>query len=425
MQNNTRHHVGYNMVVNVVDGGFFGLGLGFASTVTVVPLFVATLTDSALIIGLISALHLIGWQLPQILTANRVASLRRYKPMMMWLTIQERAPYFGLALVALLAPQLGRELTLALAFILFAWQALGGGFTATAWQSMVAKIFPTRLHGTFYGLQSAAANLASGIGAVIAGFILQGAGVQYGFALCFFVCAIAVFISFGLLGMTREAESPVEAVVTRTPREFIAGLRAILARDEAFRWFILARIAGQTAIAAFAFYTIYATRRFDMPPAVGGILAGVLLISQMVGSTLLGWAGDRWGYRNMFAIGGVAAAASAFLAWTATSLETFYVVFALAGVASAGMWTVALAMLASFGTTGERPYYIGLCNSLIAPATLFAPILGGWLADNFGFGATFALSIGAAVAACSVMLLAIRSAPASVPSMLAAASGGD
>lgn len=41
----------YNFIVNLLDGGFFGFAMGFASFVTVIPLFVSTMTASAILIG--------------------------------------------------------------------------------------------------------------------------------------------------------------------------------------------------------------------------------------------------------------------------------------------------------------------------------------------------------------------------------------
>jgi ribose/xylose/arabinose/galactoside ABC-type transport system permease subunit len=93
-------HFRHNLVVNVLDAGLFGFGLGFASFVTILPLFVSTLTDSAILIGLVPAIHQVGWQLPQLFIARRVARLTRYKPMVIRMTLHERLPFLGLAAVA-------------------------------------------------------------------------------------------------------------------------------------------------------------------------------------------------------------------------------------------------------------------------------------------------------------------------------------
>lgn len=112
----------FNFIVNVIDGGFFGLGLGFASFSTVLPLFVSNLTDSAILIGLIPAIHVVGWQLPQLFTAHRVAQQKRYKPMVMFFTIQERLPFWGLAALSWFIPSIGPKIALFLTFSLLIWQ---------------------------------------------------------------------------------------------------------------------------------------------------------------------------------------------------------------------------------------------------------------------------------------------------------------
>jgi MFS family permease len=103
----------------------------------------------------------------------------------------------------------------------------------------------------------------------------------------------------------------------------------------------------------------------------------------------MGWLGDRWGHRTLLEAGALAAAASALIAWRAPSPDWFYLVFILAGIATVSVWTISLAMILEFGSEAERPAYIGLANTLIAPATILAPFLGGWLAQLAGYPAAF------------------------------------
>ena len=137
----------FNFIVNLMDGGLFGLALGFASFSTVIPLFVSTMTDSAILIGLIPAIHVVGWQLPQLFTAHRVSQQQRYKPMVMFFTVHERLPFLGLTLVAWFIPEIGPKIALFLTFMFLIWQGLGGGLTANAWQAMIAKIIPITRRG--------------------------------------------------------------------------------------------------------------------------------------------------------------------------------------------------------------------------------------------------------------------------------------
>lgn len=415
----------HNFIVNVLDGMFFGLGMGFASFVTIIPLFVASLTESTTLIGLIASVHLIGWQLPQVLTANRVAGLRRYRPMVMFMTLHERWPFFGLAAAALLIPTLGASPVLIMVFVMLIWQALGGGFTATAWQAMIGKIMPEKRRGTFYGVQSSGISLLTGAGAIGAGIVLVQVPYPYNFALCFFIASIAMVVSLYFLWLTREPESDAPQ---NTPEQQIrwSNLLTILKRDGNFRWFLLARILTQVAVMAVSFYTIYAVRHFEMNGETAGFMAGLMSFSQMLGSPIVGWVGDRWGHRRVFALGMLTMALSIFLAISAPTLEWFYLVFALAGFTNGVLWTSVLTITVEFGSEFERPYYIGLANTLIAPATLIAPVLGGFLADTVGFQATFGLALVASLLAVLVLMVVMRD-PRTLrtPSFVAAPAHGD
>lgn len=404
-----RAHVGFNFTVNVLDGSFFGLALGIASFVTVIPLFVNQMTDSTTLIGLVSALHHIGWQLPQLLTANYVARLRRFKRMVLFMTIHERWPFFALALLALMMPTLGTQVSLILTIILVTWQALGGGLTATAWQSMIAKLLPNHVRGLFYGTQSGMANLLSSGGAVLAGAILSGLDSPEDFALCFFLAGIAMVISGGFLASTKEWTSPPrhDAPAEGT-RALMGNLRDILRVDANFRWFVLARALMQVAGLGMGFYTIYATRRFDMDVAVAGVLTGILMLGQTVASPVLGRLGDARGHRIVFIIGVLILFVGSVLAWIAPDISWFYLIFALAGIGNASLWGPTNAIIADFGDDRRRPFYIGLTNTLIAPFTIVAPIIGGALADSFGFEATFAASSLGGALALFVLLIAFK-----------------
>jgi MFS family permease len=396
----------FNFIVNLLDGGFFGSALGFASFITVIPLFVDTMTDSAILIGLIPAIHSVGWQLPQLFTANRVTRLRRYKPMVLLMSINERLPFFGLALVAWFMPSLGPRIALWMTFGLLVWQGLGGGFTATAWQSLIAKIIPEDRHGTFFGLQSALANLfASGAG-VAAGLLLEKLDLPLNYALCFLFAALAMSISYIFLSLTREAdivpeESPPTAVL------FYKNLVTILKRDRRFRWFLVVRGLSQLSVVAFAFYTVYAVRALGMTEAIAGLMMGVYTVGQIAANPIMGWIGDRWSHPAVMIVGALAATISALVALTAPQLSWFYLAFILAGIANVSIWTIGIAMTLKFGTLAERPAYIGLANTLIAPVTILAPLLGGWLADYAGFEYTFVLSAICGVVTAIVLALTL------------------
>ncbi len=395
-----RKHLRFNFIVGLLDGGFFGLGMGFASFSAIIPLFVHHLTDSALLIGLVPAIHNMGWQLPQLLMAGWLARVKRSKPLVLWMTVHERVPFLGLAVVAFLLPQMPVQSVLLLTFLMLVWQGFGAGFAANPWTTMVSKVIPQEMHGTFFGAQAAAFNGLAGISAIAAGLILDKLARPLNFSLCFALTFLFMAISFMFLSFTREPEALPKG--DRHPARFWVRSLEILRHDGNFRVFLAVRILSQFAGMAFAFYVIYAVRQFGMSDAAAGILVAILLIGQVALSPLMGRWGDRWSHRGVMSLGALGAAMSAILAWRATSVTWFYAIFLLEAAAIVAIWTIPLALSVSFAKQDqERPLYIGLSNTLPAPAAILAPVIGGWLADAAGFKVTFILS-----AVCGLLMAA-------------------
>jgi MFS family permease len=401
VQLNLRH----NLLVNILDGAFFGFALGFASFVTTIPLFVATMTESALLIGLIPAIHNLGWQLPQLATAYSVSRQPRYKSMVMKMTVFERLSFPLLAVVAWFIPVIGPKVALVLTFFLLIIQGLGAGFTATAWQSMIGKIMPSNLRGSFYGFQSAAANLLASLSAVLAGLVLTRMDTPKDFTLIFIFASLSMVVSYVFLALTREKSSH-ENVSTDSQQEFWQKTRSILRLNRDFRWFLLARVLGNFGMMAFAFYTVYAVKQLGVSEVKIGLMTSVYMATQIVANPIMGWLGDRWSHRRMMSIGMVSAAASALIAMWAPNPNWFFLVYILAGIGNVAFWTVGLAMVLLFGEPSEKPSYIGLANTLVAPTTIIAPLLAGLLVDVSGYPTAFlASAIGAILSALALVVL--------------------
>lgn len=391
LEQDIRKNLKHNVTVGLWDGGLFGAALGFASFGTILPLFVATMTDSATLIGLVPAIHSAGWLLPQLFTASHVARLRRYLRTVLLMTIHERVPFLGFAVVALLLPFIGLNAGLILTFLLLIWQGLGGGFTANAWTSMISKIIPPDSRGTFFGMQAGLANLFISFSAVGAGYLLDALAPPWDFAVCFFIASLFFTLSWFALAATREPED-TEKIIPEEKTHFWDDAKKVLSRDKNFNWFLSARILSQFATMGFSFYIIYALREFNMTEVVAGYLTATLTISQTISNIGMGWIGDKVGHRIMLIIGAFAAFLSAVLAWNATSLAWFYPIFILTGMANVSLWMISMTMTVDFGSEADRPIYIGLSQTLTAPATIIAPILGGWIADSAGFTPTFVIS---------------------------------
>lgn len=381
-------HFRSNYFFNILDGGFFGFAIGFASFTTIIPLFISSLTDSAILIGMIPAIHSMGWQLPQIFTARTVSRQKRFLPMTLVMTVHERIPFLGLAIIAWFLPVIGKQTALILAFLMLIWQGLGGGFTANPWQMLITRVIPMEYRATFYGMQSAASSLLASGGAIAAGYILERYRPPFNYALCFLIAAFWMIFSWFFISRTHET-SKTDAQLSINLLPMWQTIQAILKRDKPFLWFVISKIISQFGVMGFAFYTIYAVRNKGISAEAAGIMTSVLFITQVVANPLLGWVADRWKRKYVLELGAVAICLSTLMAYFAINLSWFFGIMVLTGIANTAFWTIGLALTSEFGTEAEKPTYIGLANTLTAPATILAPIFGGWLADISGYRSTF------------------------------------
>jgi MFS family permease len=293
--------------------------------------------------------------------------------------------------VALFLTKIDHQLALWIIFLLLIWQGIGGGLTANPWQSMIGKIIPGDIRATFYGSQSAASNLLASVGASLGGLLLQNIAFPYNYSLSFFIACFLMIFSWIALSRTRE---PVRSIQSESliTFPFWRQVKEILRTNRPFRWFLITRMLTQFTNMSFAFYTVYAVRYLGMTATTAGILTSVLLVTQVISNPLLGRIADRWSRRYVLEFGAIAATLSSVLAWLTPSVGWFYIVIILEGIGLVAYWTIGLAMTLEFGAESERPTYIGLANTLIAPATIIAPLIGGLIADSAGYAVTFSLA---------------------------------
>jgi MFS family permease len=409
MRNPHYPNLRFNFIVNVLDGAFFGLAIGFASFGTVIPLFMNQFTASAMLIGMIPAIHVAGLQLPSMFTVRFMSRQKHFKPWVMLISINERLPFLFLGLLAWSMNKIQPGVGVGLILVLLIWQGLGGGFGMVAWQSMLVKVLPPNMRGTFFGAQAAAFNILAAISAVISGIWLDQYGPQVGFTLCFGAASAALVVSYIMVALTREPDEFPPEEESPSPQGAVQiSMVDILRHDRNFRWFLAARMLAQFAMMGAAFYIIYTVLSFGISKTLAGALTSTGMITGIIANPIMGGVGDRWGHYRVLGAGFVAALLSALTAWFSPGVVWFYLVMILASVANVAIWTTAMAMTLQFGRPAERQAYIGLSNTLIAPATILAPVIGGWLADRSGYSLTFMLSALFGLITVAVFLLKLR-----------------
>jgi MFS family permease len=229
------------------------------------------------------------------------------------------------------------------------------------------------------------------LSAVLAGYILTALNSPTDFVYNFLFAGLALMVSYFFLIATREQEHQ-PTLSSENQNQFAASLLEIIRRDKNFTWFLISRMLSPFAIMGAAFYTVYAVDELGISELQVGYLTAVLLIAQIIANPFLGWLSDKWSHRGALIFGMLAAALGGLLAALATNPNLFFLVFFLTGIANASIWTISMAMTLEFGREDERPSYIGLANSLVAPSTILVPIVGGLMANRVGYPFAFLVS---------------------------------
>lgn len=398
----------WNFSVNLLDISFIMLGLSLVSRETVIPLLVSTLTSSTVAIGLVPAIYSLGMYLPQMIGASVAAGMPRKKRFVAWIgALGERLPYLLAGLAVLLLAEHAPTAALVAVVVLFGISGASAGFATPAWFDMIAKVIPVRRRGLFTGVGHGLGALMGVAGAALIGVVLHHWPYPQSFVLLFVLAFGAMAVSWVGLALNREPAGI--ALRVRVPlTRYVRQLPGVLQNDRNFARYIgvMAVVRGGTM--ATAFFLVVGVQRLQLDGAAVGLLTGVLIGCQALLNPIWGLIGDRWGHRVVLAGGALALALGAAVAGLALSWPALVLAFILLGAFLAADSASFLTIIPEFCADADRPTYIGLANTLLAPATALAPLLGGWLAAELGYPPMFAIAALLAALGASLLLLVVR-----------------
>jgi MFS family permease len=373
MQNQNKDYK-WNFIVNLLDGASFWIGSSFISSTTILPLFISKLTSSLLPIGMISVITAAGWFLPQLFSARITESRSKMKEIVVgWGLYLERLPIFVMILSPIIAKS-NPTFALILLILCLIWHTMGAGVVATAWMTLLAKIFSPEKRGSFLGTTMFVGNGMGILGSVVSAWLLNTLAYPTSFILHFSIAALFIFLSWVFLGLTREPVVTQEGLVQDFKTYFVS-LMEIYKTDHNFRKFIITSIIITIGAMGSGFFTISAIRRFNVPDSTVGLYTLSMLIGQTLGNLALGWMADKHGHKRSIEIGVLAIFFSFLISVFTTSPKFYFLIFFLFGVNLSSGIVSGMLVVWEFCSVSRVPSYSGLANTAKGMVGLVVPIL--------------------------------------------------
>lgn len=381
-----------NFWAMVGDGAFFNVGLTFFEASIVLPVFIASLTPSPLLIGSAAALKTAGWYIPQLPTAVALLGRQRIKGFFLVQALIGRLALVGVVPVVLMAERVPPILVVGLFLPAYAVFAFTEGAATLAWLDLVGKAILHGVRGRFFGTIQLLGGVVSIAAGLATGWLLSGGSLDYpaNYAAVFTLGGLAFLVSAGCIALVEEPREVVAA--RRDGGTALDEVRRTLG-DDRLSHVILSQILAGTLYLGLPFYVIFGQQRLGLSSE----WIGWFIVAQTVGGTgaAMAWGliAEQRGPRAVVRLVALLVTIVPLLSALSAGLPEvggpmLLVAFGGAGAAiggtKLGYWSYVLELV----HPTDRRMYMGWVNTANAPS-LSMPLLGGLVVALGGFELLF------------------------------------
>jgi MFS family permease len=386
-------HFKRNFFANLMDSGFWFFGDSFVAAYTIMPVFISTLTDSPILIGLIPALEGAGWFLPQVFLAKHLEGKNRRLPLVIKLGVLERLPLLLLAIAAFFILKFDRTTAVILFLVFYVIKTFSSGLVALPWQELIATVIPVSHRGRFFGWSMILGKLMGMVGALITGILLTSVSYPSNYAYMFALGFIGVIISFIFVNLNIEPE--IERSVSPINKDLNLWKRMgkILSADKNFLNFLINRGVTFLGLMSLGFITVYGIQKFNLPLYHSAIFTFVMLVAEIIGFAIWGSYGDIYGYKKILEFSNLFLILGLIIILFVNTVWGLYLAFGIISFSYAGEFIADQNIAMEFSSESDRPTYIGMSKTLTGPFILMAPILGGGIVSLWGYQSMFMISL--------------------------------
>lgn len=395
-----------NFIINITEGALWVSGASLLSAQTVLPAFITNLGAGNFEVGLLGVVLWVGLFLPQIISARYSQRFVRKKPWAIGFGLAQRIAVLSIAVFTFVLNPSPPYHMLWYFFILYTLNQVLLGLSTPVWFDMYAKLTPVRVRGRFTGIRNSVAGIGSFACGVLLTYLLDRGGFPFGYAIAFGVAFSLQFISIVLQFWLVE-EYPSRIVEAQTFSAFLHGLPAVLRSDRNYSRFLAGSAFLILGTMPLGFFTVYAIRELNATAGTIGEFTLIMVLGQMVGAILIGIIADRIGNKHALLSAGAAMLCASGLALVLPSLSLYKAVFFFVGINLGSELMTRFNFALECSPVEQRPIYIGLMNTILAPLYL-SGFAAGWISEIFGYRTLFAISALISVMALVVLMLSVH-----------------
>jgi len=390
-----------NFLLGVVNGVFVTAGDAFFHGSLVLAPFLAELGTSPVVIGLIPAMRVALYFLPQLLVANRLSQERLKLPYYRITSTTRNLAFLAMSLVVLFGSGLSPALVAGVVVAMVAINATAGGIGGVPFADVTAKVVPHSRLGTFW----AARNVIGGLLALGSGYVVRAvldSDIPFPRSFGYLFLCGTVLASIGNASFSLIREPPGEPGMRRPLLGMLRYVPGLVRTDRVLRRFLTMRFLGLAALLAEPFYGIHALN-IGAPDGALGTYVITATAAAIVANLAFRVPANRGRNLLVLQIGYAAVIAALVLALLVRDYRWFALVFLFTAVGNAGVGTAAWNLLYAVAPANERALYIGLVNTVLALPSL-APVAAGALVLLLGLPVLFGVGLAFGLAALLISL---------------------
>jgi MFS family permease len=381
-----------NHIKNILHGFFLSIGTTIAEPSTILPLIVNYFGGSSVVVGIFASLLRGGAIMVQMFAAFKAQS---YPLMLRYLRrvfLVRFLAWFSIGVAIILLGESQPRLTLffiGVGLFVFSFSA---GFGAIYFKDIAAKIFSHRFRGKTMAYRQFFAALAGLLSGSFAAVILEMFEPPYSFGYLFLISSLLMGIGF--LAFASVDEVPKEKVSQRENRfsDFLKNSAAVLKSDRQLQVQITTFLFAYGYLIALPFIILDAKESIDLTGTAVGILITAQMVGAMLSNVLWGKLSGSGHSRLTANIALLLHIAAIVLAFNASTLYAYVLIFFLVGAGTDGNRIASDNLILILAPPEKRPVYVALQINLISLG-LFFPILGGLVLHIGSYAMLYGLTL--------------------------------